>query len=178
MTLYSPLVLPGDGSCPVLPATYSRLAYTPDGFDPMSADSSKRTVYWADSAGTMTENDVLLALKGLDYFKVTQIETLAVSYQAALQAPVGYMGTTFDADAQSQIIVAHAMVVYGVEGVTPEGFYFADSNGSKVPMTLAQLQGLGSAIAENYLPVFQHWIDLKAQVIAAHNLADIKAVVW
>ena len=129
-----------------------------------------------DEAGA--EDEVLLALNGLEFFRTSQIQTLAVSYQAALQAPVAYMGTTFDADAQSQIIVAHAMLIYGIAGATPDGFYFASANGAKVPMTLTQLQGLGSAIANNYLPVFQHWIELKAQVMAAMTLADVQGVVW
>ena len=110
--------------------------------------------------------------------QTAQIEALAVPYQAALQAPVAYMGTTFDADSQSQIVVAHAMLVYAVEGAVPAGFYFADADGNKVPMTLTQLQGLGSAIAGNYLPVFQKWTELKAQVMAATTLEEVQAVVW
>ena len=178
MTLFTEFIYTGDGSAPQLPSTFVSLAFTTDGFNPESADVSKRTAYWEDTAGTLTEDDVKLALNGLDSFKTAQIQTIAVSYQAALQAPVAYMGTTFDADAQSQIVVAHAMVVYGVEGATPAGFYFADSNGGKVLMTLTQLQGLGSAIANNYLPVFQKWTDLKAQVMAATTLAEVQAVAW
>jgi len=45
-------------------------------------------------------------------------------------------------------------------------------------MTLEQLQGLGSAIANSYLPVFQKWVDLKAQVMAAATLPEVKAVIW
>jgi hypothetical protein len=178
MSLYSAFTLPGDGTRPAFPSTFTSLAFTPDGFNPTSADVSKRTGYWEDSAGTMTEDDVLLAIKGLDSFKAAQIQALSVPYQAALQTPVSYMGTVFDADAQSQIIVAHAMLVYGVAGRTPDGFYFTDSSSAKVPMTLEQLQGLGAAISDNYLPVFQHWTDLKAQVMAAATLAEVQAVVW
>jgi len=70
------------------------------------------------------------------------------------------------------------MLVYAVEGAVPAGFYFADADGNKVPMTLTQLQGLGSAIAGNYLPVFQKWTELKAQVMAATTLEEVQAVVW
>jgi hypothetical protein len=150
----------------------------PFGFDPASSDDAKRTEYWADSAGTMTEQDVILAIHGLDSFKTAQIQAIAVPYEAALQSPVSYMGTTFPADLQSQIIVAHAMLVYAVEGATPAGFYFADTAGNKVPMTLTQLQGLGSAIAGNYLPVFQKWTDLKAEVLAATTVAAVQAINW
>jgi hypothetical protein len=178
MTQYSSFTLPGDGTPPTLPATFIALAFTPDGFNPMSDDASKRTTYWADSAGTLTADDVQLELNGLSYYQAAQIEALSVPYEAALQAPISYMGTTFDGDLQSQTIIAHAMLVYAVEGATPNDFFFADLSGNKVPMTLGQLQGLGSAVAENYLPVFKKWVDLKAQVMAATTLAEVQAVVW
>jgi Domain of unknown function (DUF4376) len=107
-----------------------------------------------------------------------QIQKLSVPYQAALQVPVSYMGTTFEADLSSQTIVAHAMLVYSTEGATPSGFYFVDSNNNQVPMTLTQLQGLGSAIAASYLLTFQKWTALKAQVLAATTVTAVQAVVW
>jgi hypothetical protein len=178
MTMYSQLVLPGDGTPPVLPSTFVSLEFTSQGFNPLSATPAQRTQYWADMAGTLSYGDVMVALKGLAPLQQAQIQTLATSYQAALQVPITYMGTTFEADASSQIVVAHSMMVYAVEGATPPGFYFVDSNNNQVPMTLAQLQGLGSAIAASYWSVFQKWTTLKAQVMAATTLAEVQAVVW
>lgn len=127
---------------------------------------------------TVDQLTAALDARDLSSAQSAQIQLLSVPYQAALQAPVSYMGTTFDADLYSQTIVAHAMLVYATEGATPDGFYFADSAGNQVPMTLTQLQGLGSAIAASYLPTFQKWTALKAQVLAATTAAAVKAVVW
>jgi hypothetical protein len=178
MTMYSSFVLPGDGTSPVLPSTFTSLEFVPRGFDSLSADAALRTQYWSDSAGTMSYGDVMVAINGLASMQQAQITTFSTSYQAALQVPIAYMGTTFEADASSQIVVAHSMMVYAVEGATPAGFYFVDVNNNQVPMTLAQLQGLGSAIADSYWTVFQKWTALKAQVLAATTLAEVQAVTW
>jgi len=178
MTMYSQFVLAGDGIPPVLPSTFVSLEFMSQGFNPLSTNPAQRTQYWADTAGTLSYGDVMVALNGLASVQQTQIQTLQTAYQAALQVPIAYMGTTFEADASSQIVVAHSITVYTVEGATPPGFYFVDTNNNQVPMTLAQLQGLGSAIAASYWTVFQKWTTLKAQVLAATTLAEVQAVVW
>jgi hypothetical protein len=178
MTLYSALTWSQGGARPAQPSTFIYLAMTPMGFDSTSADPTKRTEYWADSAGTMTEDDVLFTINGLSSYQASHLRTLSNSYQAALQIPIAYMGTTFAADTESQTVVAHAMLVYAAEGSTPNGFFFVDSNDNRVPMSLSQLQGLGSAIATNYWAVFQKWTALKAQVLAATTVAAVQTVVW
>jgi hypothetical protein len=178
MTMYSQFVLPGDGTPPVLPSTFTSLEFVPRGFNPTASDPALRTQYWADTAGTLSNGDVMVALNGLAPLQQAQIATLQTAYQAALQVPIAYMGTMFEADASSQIVVAHSMMVYAVERATPPGFYFVDVNNNQVPMTLAQLQGLGSSIAASYWTVFQKWTALKAQVLAATTLSEVQAVVW
>jgi hypothetical protein len=58
----------------------------------------------------------MVALNGLASVQQAQIATLQTAYQAALHVPISYMGTTFEADASSQIVVAHSMLVYAAEG--------------------------------------------------------------
>ena len=108
----------------------------------------------------------------------TQTALLMSAFQSAIAAPVSYMSTTFLADPESQMILAHALTIYNQAGATPSGFYFLDANNNEVVMTLPQLQGLGQAVSAQYLTAFQRRVTLQKQIAAATTIADVQALVW
>ena len=106
--------------------------------------------------------------------KINQIIELTKSYQVAIQLPVAYMATTFQADTGSQDVLTKCLVA----GSVPVGFYWLDANNIQVPMTFLQLQGLAGAmlvqgqIAFNQLQVRKNFIKV------ALTIPDVQAVVW
>lgn len=103
MTMYSPLVYaqvaPGAGyAMPPLPPTFGLQAFTPPNFNPSSATAADRTVYFVDSAGTLTEAQARLACYGLSSMQATQIAAMSAACGAAIAA--GF-GQTVDGAAQT-----------------------------------------------------------------------------
>lgn len=132
---------------------------------------------WQVVSGAL-QQIVLTSAQLLAAAQQTQLQIIAGSYQAALAAPVAYMGTTFRADKESQTILAHSLTVYNQAGGVPSGFYFLDANNNQVAMTLAQLQGLGTAVSSQYLAAFQKRVNLDGQIMAATTVSAVQAVVW
>lgn len=106
--------------------------------------------------------------------QAVQIATLAVSYNAAIQLPVAYMGTTFQADSPSQDVLTKCLVA----GSVPSGFFWLDANNAQISMTYAQLQGLASAMLAQGQVAFAKLQGLKTQVKAATTVAAAQSVVW
>ena len=103
-----------------------------------------------------------------------QLNTLAESYNAAIQLPVSYLGSTFQADEPSQLVLTKCLVA----GSVPAGFYWLDANNHQVVMTFAQLQGLSTVMLVQGQAAFAKLQTLKAQVRAATTLSAVQAVVW
>lgn len=106
--------------------------------------------------------------------KSAQIATLAAAYNAAIQQPVSYMSTTFQADSASQQTLTRCLVA----GSVPAGFYWLDANNAQVPMTFAQLQGLASAMLVQGQAAFTRLQTRKASVNGATTVSAVQAVVW
>jgi hypothetical protein len=105
----------------------------------------------------------------------TQIAAIESAYQAAIQQPVAYMNTTFQADKDSQDVLTKCLVA----GSVPSGFYWLDENNAQVVMTFAQLQGLASAILVQGQAAFAHLQAKKSAVKAVTTtVADVQAIVW
>lgn len=103
-----------------------------------------------------------------------QIAALAEAYNTAIQLPVDYMGTIFQADDASQTVLTKCLVA----GSVPAGFYWLDANNTQVVMTFAQLQGLATTMLIQGQTAFVQLQTLKAQVRAATTLSAVQAVVW
>jgi hypothetical protein len=132
---------------------------------------------WQVQAGALvavTPTDAQLLAQA----QAKQLAVLGASYNAAKTANVAYMETSFMADDESQQIFAHALTAYTAVGSTPDGFYVVDASYNKVPMTLAQLQGLISAIAAQVWAAFQRWVEVKEAVAAATTVAAVQAITW
>lgn len=103
-----------------------------------------------------------------------QLAALTTAYSAAIQMPVAYMSTTFQADESSQLVLTKALVA----GSVPAGFFWMDEGNTQVPMTFAQLKGLAGAMLIQGQAAFVRLQTLKDQVRAAATVADVQAVVW
>jgi hypothetical protein len=120
------------------------------------------------------DNFVITAEQKLAQAQLTQIVKLRTAYIAAIQLPVVYMGSTFQADSDSQDILTKCLVA----GSVPIGFYWLDVNNVQVPMTFAQLQGLATTMLAQGQIAFTKLQDKKTAVRAALTVADVQAVVW
>lgn len=106
--------------------------------------------------------------------QAVQISKLETAYSAAIQIPVAYIGTTFQADIASQDTLAKSLVA----GSVPVGFYWLDALNTKVPMTFAQLQGLAVAMLAQGQAAFDRLQTRKAAVRSASTVAAVQVVVW
>jgi hypothetical protein len=110
--------------------------------------------------------------------KAAQITILTNAYNTAIQKPVSYMSTTFQADSDSQTKVIQVLAAMTPAGVTPAGFYWVDAANNHVAMTLAQVQGLSQAMMAQGWAAFQHLQTRKTSVNAATAIPDVLSVVW
>jgi hypothetical protein len=107
-------------------------------------------------------------------YQTAQSGVLQKSYQAAIQASVDYMQTTFQADDASQIVLTKVLVV----GSVPDGFFWLDSNNAPVSMTYVQLQGLAAAMLVQGQAAFAKLQQLKTAVRSSTSVNDVLSVVW
>lgn len=103
-----------------------------------------------------------------------QIAEIEASYQSAIQLPVSYMGTTFQADATSQDVLTKSLA----PGSVPSGFFWLDANNNQVPMTFQQLQGLAAAMLAQGQTAFAKKTMLKQQVRSATTVSAVQAITW
>ncbi|CBJ38348.1 protein of unknown function [Ralstonia solanacearum CMR15] len=106
--------------------------------------------------------------------QAAQIALIEDAYQTAIQQPVSYMSTTFQADQDSQAVLTKALVA----GAVPAGFFWLDKNNAQVSMTFAQLQGLAGAMLTQGQTAFAKKTGLKQQINAATTVAAVQAITW
>jgi len=114
----------------------------------------------------------------LGHAKSMQIAALTSAYNSAIQRPVSYLGTTFQADADSQTKVIQVLAAMTPAGATPAGFYWVDAANNHVAMTLAQVQGLSQAMMAQGWAEFQNLQVKKASVNAATTIAEAQAITF
>ena len=117
----------------------------------------------------------ILPANALAQAQADQVKTVTATYSAAIQAPVSYMATTFQADAGSQATLNKVLTV--ANGTVPAGFYWVDAANNQVAMTFAQLQGLASAMWAQGWTAFQELQTKKAAIAAATTIAAVQAIV-
>jgi hypothetical protein len=107
--------------------------------------------------------------------KLAQLER---AYETAVQQPVTYMGTTFQADTASQEILTKTLTALNPLGGVPQGFAWWAMDNSAVPMTLAELNGLAMAMLTQGWAAFQHKQAKKEAARDAQTVDDVNAVEW
>lgn len=108
--------------------------------------------------------------------KEARIEVMEAAYQQSVGADISYLGSTFQADADSQALIAAVLTASG--GTLPQGFVWYDKLNLPVPMSLPTLQGLAGAILMRGQPLFERKQARKASIRAATTIAEVEAVTW
>lgn len=103
-----------------------------------------------------------------------QIALIETAYKVAIQEPVDYMGTTFQADDGSQAVLTKSLSA----GSVPSGFFWLDVNNAQVHMTFQQLQGLAAAMLTQGLAAFAQKTALKQQIRDAASVVAVQAITW
>ena len=114
--------------------------------------------------------------KPLSEVKAEKIAQIEAAYIVAMQQPVTYMGTTFQADAASQDILTKTLVTLNATGSVPAAFWWRDANNNNVAMSLAELNGLAGAMLNQGWAAFQTRVARKDAVTAATSTAEVDAV--
>lgn len=115
----------------------------------------------------------------LEGYKRLQATVIEASYQnATYNTAIGYMGTTWWTDQNSQSMLMGALVVFGATNSVPEGFQWWDATNTGVPMTLQELQGLSAAILTRVNTNFVKRKTLLANITAATTVAAVQAIIW
>ncbi|SAL70738.1 hypothetical protein AWB71_04307 [Caballeronia peredens] len=119
----------------------------------------------------------------LTQMRAEQGAKLQAAYQRATQQPVTFTTAagathTFQTDIQSQLSLLMASQGYGVAGSAPNDFYWLATDNTKVPFTLADLNGLYAAMLAQNWAAFAHWQCLKNALNAATSENDVLAIEW
>lgn len=138
--------------------------------DPDNADY-REYLAWVDAGNTAMPRSSQTSADA----KSAQMAIVETAYRAAVQQPVSYMDTMFQADMASQAGVAKALVA-GVP--LPSGFFWLDAANRRVPMTFVQLQGLAGAMLAQRQAAFAKKTTLKEQIRSAEADEDVLAVTW
>ena len=113
----------------------------------------------------------------LEQTQSAKLRESEAAYQAAITAPITYMGTTFQADTGSQDTLAKTLTTLNASGAVPPGFTWWDEANNAVPMNLAQLTGLAGVMLERGWTAFANKQAKKDQVNAATTVEQVDSVV-
>lgn len=137
-------------------------------------------VYDSETSGCFFRNgawEIISSLpKILSDAQTARLVLIESSYATAMSANVAYLGTSFQADAASQQLIAAVLTASG--GALPAGFGWYDINNTKVVMTFAQLQGLAGTILLRGQPLFEQKQARKSAIRSATTVAQVEAVTW
>lgn len=128
--------------------TQNKVHEIQDGFQHLMAG-------WPIGYTEITDEEAVILLtpvKTLDELKQSQIDLEEAAYEAAIQEPIAYLGTTFQADKKSRELLTDVLVAAGF--VMPTGFMWRDSNNQAVLVEGALLQGLATTILLRGQPLF------------------------
>jgi flagellar biosynthesis/type III secretory pathway ATPase len=118
----------------------------------------------------------------LDAAQQTQLAIIDSAYNTAMQQPVAYMNTTFQADKDSQDLMNRAITglqaIIATGGTVPANFAWYDINNQPVTMTLLQLQELFATGVANVNALFVHKQTQKAAIRAATTVSAVTKIVW
>lgn len=114
---------------------------------------------------------------------VSQKVAIDNGYSKALSQDISFTtqaGVTkaYAADSASVSAIHQAAQAYTVQGFTPLGYYWKASDGTLVPFTLHDLQGLSEALTSRVWVLFQQRTALKGRLASAKTLEDVQAVKW
>ena len=171
---------------PALPSTFVGLyAYCPT-WNLSSSNIADRTAYYADTAGTLTEYQMIFEFGGLPAIQNKQMAIIRQSYENAISTisyttkggvTKTYQSTLISINNLLSSIVGCQALGLSMSDPPPCPYWVAADN-TQILFTVADLQGLGIAIYQQAASAFQNWQILKSQVRAATTIEQVQAVVW
>lgn len=99
-------------------------------------------------------------------------QEIDAAYNSAIYANIEYMGTTFQADKESQALIAKVLSA----GQVPFGFAWYDIENNEIPMIYTELQTLSMTILMRGQTAFVSRRMLKNQVAAAKTVDDLALI--
>jgi hypothetical protein len=114
----------------------------------------------------------------LEQAQAARLLLIDMAYQAAITAPIAYGAAFYQADEASVMLLNNAITMYGIAGATPNPFFWLSADNVPVPVELADLQAIGTALAARQWQAFQIRFSLKEAVRAAETIGDVEAVAW
>jgi len=130
------------------------------------------------NANFINENGILSKkdFRTLEQLKVSKLKELEVSYSNSIQQNIDYLDTTFQADYESQDLIAKTLTASG--GVLPDGFAWRDATNVDVSITFDDLQGLANALLIRGQGNWVKYQELKAQANASTTAEELDAIAW
>jgi hypothetical protein len=134
------------------------------------------------SGGVLVAAPAPTAAQLLAAAQQTQLAVMDSAYDIAMQQPVAYMSTTFQADKDSQDLMSRAITglqaIVATGGTVPSNFAWYDVSNQPVTMTLLQLQGLFATGVANVNTLFVYKQTQKATIRAAATVSAVTKIVW
>jgi len=185
-TMYSALVFPVTTqgySTPTLPSTFLSLYATQPTWNPYSVNDIDRTQYWVDTAGTLTVDQVALAMFGLSGVQQQQILILESDYASMISQPITYtsQGNVTQLYPTGSITYSTLMeTIIGNQstGTVPTGFSWQAVDGTLVPFTFTDLQLIASVMWNAGWVQMTHLRTQIGAVMVAQTVLDVWSVVW
>lgn len=160
---------------------YYPLVVVKDVFDPATHELPPMPVYTIGATEvTATYTKVAIPVEklatALEVVRAGRIKYIEDTYKSMVSANADYMGTTFQADEESQTLIVKVLTSLG--GASPAGFGWYDINNTKKLMTFAELQGLSGLLLMRGQPLFDIRQARKAEIRLATTIAEINAITW
>jgi hypothetical protein len=138
---------------------------------------------WTVTDGALVAPVPPTAAQVLAAAQASQSALIDSAYYSATQQPISFktaagVTETFQTDADSQTLVMQTTQGYQIAGSVPAGFYWKAADDTLVPFTLADLQGLYSAILAQGWSAFQKRTALKQQIKAATTVSAVEGITW
>lgn len=120
---------------------------------------------------------------GLSEEQAAKTSEIDRAYITAVTADIAFttsagVEATFQADADSQQVLAVSMQGYDMAGSVPDGFFWKAADNTQVAFTLADLRGLYHAILARGWDAFQTRTKRKAEIAYAKTVAAVQEVTW
>lgn len=133
--------------------------------------------------GTLTPPPAKTAAQLLAVAQASQKAVIDAAYADAVTASVTFKTSAgvdgiFQADSDSQEILAKAVQGYQIAGSVPSGFFWKAADNALVTFTLADLENLYVTMLSQGWAAFQKRTTLKAEISAATTVAAVESVVW
>ena len=117
-----------------------------------------------------------IIIKPLAEAQVDQLALIDNAYATANQSPITYLGTTFQADDASTVLMTQTLTIMQATG-TPSVTWW-DVNNVGVTLTTAQLVELGASIFARGQGYFVNKQTKKAAIRAATTVDAVQAITW